>query len=105
MEIIEHPSSPNNVRYIGLGRPCPRCHKVWLNCSVDLQAHLTVCTGDSKIVWRKSSWSDEEWCFACEDPDLNLSLTQNGGRVLLGYWTYSFSQNGRYIKRRLQKEE
>ncbi|MCJ7632250.1 hypothetical protein MUP77_07635 [Candidatus Bathyarchaeota archaeon] len=95
-QVIEY-KTPGNILYAGLGRPCPSCKKVWFSSSYDLGLHKRVCKGE----WQTSKFNrEEEWCPAEKDPELRLSLQQSGGSLELGFWKYSLSQNGKYLKRK-----
>jgi hypothetical protein len=88
-----------NVVYAGMGRPCSLCKKVWLMCSHDLNNHMKICKGSSQG-WNKSKFNKEdEWRPSDSDPQLKLSI-QHQGPLTLGFWRYSLSQDGKYLKRR-----
>ena len=97
-----HIEEPGNIHYPGLGRPCPKCKKVFVSCDDDLKGHLTVCKGSglNSLEWRKSDFDDGEFCSVTQDPQLLYTLEHQSSKVqVLGY-EYFLSKNKKWIKRR-----
>jgi hypothetical protein len=94
-EIIVHEATPGNILYPGLGRPCPRC-KSFFSCSHDFDAHEKVC---KERQWRKSDYDDSYICPSEKEPELTHACLVNGS-VRNGLYTYTLSQDRRYLKRK-----
>lgn len=101
--VIHHPDTPNNELYAGFGRPCPHCKKMWFMCSSDLSRHLTVCEGPNPQGWKQSKYhpETEQWCTIKDEHRQFCNMVkQHSGQIRIGYWTYTISENGLYLKRR-----
>jgi hypothetical protein len=96
-----HIDEPGNEHYYGMGRPCPKCKKIFVTCESDLAAHLTVCkgTGLESLNWKKSDYDDSELVSVTEDPEMAKTL-EHQGKVKIRDHEYFLTQNKRWIKRR-----
>jgi hypothetical protein len=101
-KVIDHPVSADNELYAGMGRPCPYCKKAWFCSKHDLKLHIQKCRGPQHYGWRKSKFDNGEILPSDKDPELKLEI-QKSGPIQLGAWRYSLSQDGKWLKRRLEE--
>ena len=96
-----HVDTPGNTHYPGLGKPCPKCKKVFLTCDVDLKGHLTVCKGSGldSLDWRKSDYDDSELVSVSQDVELAATL-EHQKKVQVRDHEYFLSKNKKWLKRR-----
>lgn len=96
-----HVDTPGNIHYLGMGRPCPSCKKVFVCCEADLESHRKVCKGSGidSLDWKKSDFDDSEFLSVSQDTQL-LHTLEHQGKVQIRDHEYYLSGNKKWLKRR-----
>ena len=111
-QVIEHKGLPGNIIYPESTK-CKWC-KAYFSCSADMNSHIRAYGNHphdkedfeklGHYHWTRSKYGEGvDVALAEKDPTLARAIRQNG-EISLAQYTYSLSNDGKWLKRRTRNE-